>query len=363
MVGGGVVGCAIARSLADVGASVHLLEARECGSGASWAAAGMLSPYGEVSHPGPFLDLAVASMAEYPEFVARLERDSGRDLRFTPCGKIEIAHTADRAAQLADEALRFRREGVAARLIEPGELVKLEPGVEVSRVVGALLFPDDAHVDNRALALALPHAARQAGVIILEQTPVIELVVRSGTCVGVRTADGSTHAGDLVVLAAGAQAAQVRDLPRALPIEPVLGEMIAYPSAGTLRHMLHSEAVYVIQRGSRLLVGATMERGETSPRITTAARDALMKGVRALLPSLSVEPVEQWAGLRPATPDGLPILGSDPSLPGLAYACGHFRNGILLVPATAAWAPTLIAQPPSSGRLREINWNAFSAER
>ncbi len=362
VVGGGVIGCAVARSLALAGASVRLLEARECGLGASWAAAGMLSPYGEVGTPGPFLDLAVASFGDYPEFVERLESETGQPVFFRRSGKLEVALTDGRASHLGQLREWMVSLDEAARQVSTEELRRLEPSIDTGAVVSALHLPNDAHVDNRALARALPLAAARSGVTIHEHTPVSQVLSRTGCCVGVLDEHGVEHHGDLVVLASGAHLQAVAGTPRRLPVAPVLGEMIAYEAPGRLSRMIHTDSVYLIQRGSRLLVGATMQTGRLSASISEHGRTSLEAGAREVLPSLP-EPYEQWAGLRPGTPDGIPFMGLDPDMPGLAYAAGHFRNGILLTPATAAWAPMLIEQPPTSGRLQSIDWAAFKVDR
>jgi len=323
----------------------------------------MLSPYGEVGTPGPFLDLALASFAEFPAFVDLVEKETGARVRYAASGKIEIAYTRDRARHLRQQAKWLAQVGANARPLEHEELADLEPSIAMGGVQGALLFPEDAHVDSRALTFSVAQAAARAGVRIAEETPVVEIVTNAGSCSGVRTPGGTTHASDLVVLAAGSAVGAIRGIPRSLGVGPMLGQMIAYRASGQLSQMVHTEDVYLVQRGSRLLVGATMEPDEPVARITEAARQVLAKGARTVLPNLPDQPYEQWSGLRPTTRDGLPVLGMDPELPGLAYACGHFRSGILLAPAMADWAPVLIGQPPSSGRLLSIDWSAFRAGR
>lgn len=357
------MGCAVAWSLKRSGADVTLIEAQECGSRASWAAAGMLSPYGEVGTPGAFQDLAVASLAEYPEFVRMLESDAGRSVHYVPSGRLDLAFSSEEATRIHQRAAALAAAHVEGTLLEADELHTLEPHIASSGVMAALHLPMDAHVDNRELGPALATAAARLGATVLERTAASELLFDSDRCVGVRCGPNVTVEGDLVVLATGATGPAVQGSPVGHEVHAVHGEMIAYRAPHRLTRMVHTEDVYIIQRGSRLLVGATTETGVREARITEGARAFLMAGARKVLPSLPEAPFEQWAGLRPATADGLPILGADPKLPGLAYATGHFRNGILLAPAMMGWAPSLIGQPPSSERLHSIDWAAFRVDR
>lgn len=367
VVGGGAIGCSVARALQDVGASVHLFEANECGGGATWAAAGMLSPYAEVGSPGPLLDFAVASLAAYPEFVERLESETGMNLRFDRTGKLEVALSDERAAVLADMESRFADLSVEAMGLTPAEVVDLEPALAAAPLVAGLLFSNDAHVDNRALGLALARSATKSGVEIEEGAPVVSIEERSGGTMSVRLESGSQFDADLVVLAAGSRAGTIHGLPHALPMVPVLGEMISYRRHDVIRRMVHTDDVYLIQRGSRVLVGATMETlpsTELGETISRDGRTTLAEGASRALGDLPGAPFEHWAGVRPGTPDGRPLLGTDPDMPGLAYACGHFRNGILLTPATAAWAPSLL-DAPTAAALDAVDLSvfAYSSER
>lgn len=323
----------------------------------------MLSPYAEVGSPGPLLDFAVGSLAAYPEFVDRLESETGTNVRFERSGKLEVALSERRAASLAEMTSRFARLEVATTLLNPADIIELEPSLAGAPLEAGVLFSGDAHVDNRALGLALAHAANIAGVLIEEGAAVVAIEERSSGGVGVTLAGGRDLDADLVVLAAGSRAGAIRGLPRPLPMVPVLGEMISYRRHDVLRRMVHTDDVYLIQRGSRVLVGATMETlhstdaGET---ISPGGRAKLAAGASRALGELPEAPFEQWAGIRPGTPDGLPVLGTDPDMPGLAYACGHFRNGILLTPATAAWAPSLIDRAPTDSTLDAIDLSAFA---
>lgn len=348
VVGGGVIGCTVALDLARAGLSVTLLEARRIGSGASRAAAGMLSPVGESSEPGPFLDLALASLDLYPDFVQGVRETGGIDPALLPSGGLEIAGTDE-----ALEGMRRRLDWVVrydprACLLEAEELRRRVPGIDPG-VRGALHLPGDHQVDNRLLTPAVAAAARRAGVRIVEGAPVEGLLRAGDRCVGVRLRSGDPVPAGLVVLAAGWEGGNIQGA-SPLPLEPVRGQMAALgPLPGAPRPILHAPGVYIVTRRSgRILVGATVERAGPRPVVTPGGIRTLVDRARHLLPGLGpLTPDEVWAGLRPATPDGLPVLGPDPRLAGLIHAGGHFRNGILLAPLTGrAVAALALSRPP-----------------
>lgn len=348
VVGGGVIGCTVALDLAQAGLTVTLLEARRIGAGASRAAAGMLSPVGESPKPGPFLDLALTSLGLYPAFVERVREGGGVDPALLRSGGIEIATTDE-----ALEGMRTRLDWVhrydpGACLLGADELRDRVPEIGPG-VLGGLHLPGDHQVDNRLLTPAVAAAARRAGVRIVEGAPVRGLLRSGDRCVGVQLQGGGRVPAGLVVLAAGWEGGGLEGVP-ALPLEPVRGQMAALgPLPGADRPILHAPGVYLVTRRSgRILVGATVERVGARPWVTPEGIQGLMDRAGRLLPGMGrMVPDEVWAGLRPATPDGLPVLGPDPEIPGLLHAGGHFRNGILLAPLTGRIVTALaLSEPP-----------------
>lgn len=335
VVGGGVIGCTVALDLARAGLSVTLLEARRMGGGASRAAAGMLSPVGESARPGPLLDLGLASLGLYPAFVERVREVGGADPALLASGGLEIAVTDESLEGMKDRLAWVTRYDPAAGLLGPDDLRARVPEIG-SHVRGALHLPGDHQVDNRLLTRGLAAAVRAVGVRVREGSSVAALLRDGDRCTGVRLEGGEAVSAGLVVLAAGWEGGGIEGVPF-LPLEPVRGQMAALgPLPGAPRPILHGPGVYVVTRRSgRVLLGATMERVGPRPWVTPEGIHDLVAGARALLPGLGpLAPDEVWAGLRPATPDGLPVVGADPEVAGLLYAGGHFRNGILLAPLT-----------------------------
>ncbi|MGH7477475.1 MAG: glycine oxidase ThiO [Longimicrobiales bacterium] len=342
VVGGGVIGCAAALRLAQDGLAVVVLERDTPGGGASWAAGGMLSPISEAAGEGPFRTLALASFERYPAFVAEVEALSGLPVGYRTDGKLEVA-LSDADA----ESLRARYAGIGApagEWLDRAAALSCEPGLAAS-IRGALLFRRDHSIDNRMLGRALWLAARHAGVTFHAGGDVARLRHSRGRVHGVALRDGTMLDAPTVVIAAGAWSAQIDELPRPLAVAPVRGQMAALDAApDTIRHTLMTTRCYLIpRRDGRVLVGATVERAGFRIQITAAGIQSLLNGALEVLPALGDAALaEVWAGLRPGSPDDLPIIGADPDVAGLVYATGHYRNGILLTPITAELVRDLV---------------------
>ena len=349
VVGDGLVGLACATALADGGARVGLLGAREPGQ-ASQAAAGMLAP-GVERATGAAHDFALLARDRYPAYVAALRARTGIDVALDRNGVLQVAPSAARAAELHDSLAGD------ARWLDPGELAALEPAL--APAVGAVLHPGDGAVDNRALLAALQAATvAHPRIAPLGTAAHLEPLGRRAA---VRTADGGRHEAARVVLAAGAWSATLQGLPRRLPVEPVRGQMLAL-GATPLRHVVYGVGGYVVPRADRTLVGSTMERVGFDPRTTDVAVAGLRAAGEAICPALADAPeLARWAGLRPVTPDGLPILGRDPEHEALVYATGHSRNGVLLTPLTAECVAALVAGAPPPADLGPFRIERFDA--
>lgn len=367
VVGAGVIGCAIARELAARGRSVITVERDSPGRRATWAAAGMLSPLGEAGGGGPFLELADESLRRFAGFAHALREESGIDVEYRTSGKLHVS-----LGEHDDELRRLATDEVAGRfdvsLMDGAAARRLESALSEA-VTAALLVGRDHRVNNRLLAQALLASATAAGVQFRTANPVAALTAKHGAVTGVRLASGEQLSAGHVVLAAGAWSAQLEGLPRDVPIRPVKGQMFAVDSRARaaertsepmLQHVLYSPKCYVIPReDGRLLIGATVEDVGFRKGATVRGVSALMQAAVELLPGTADLPlVETWAGFRPGTPDGLPILGEDPDVRGLVYATGHFRNGILLAPITAAVVGEIVA-----GQQPGFPIGAFSIQR
>jgi glycine oxidase len=337
IVGAGLIGLGIAYELARRGASVRVIDAHEPGRAASWAGAGMLAPYTEAHPSADFEAFCVSSLALYPEFVADLRARSGVDARLALDGILEAAYDSPAQDRLRAQVESRLARGIPARWLDRDELQRFEPALgRTAR--GAAFSPSEGHVDNRRLGRALRGACDALGVRIDENTGPVALEADARRVLGMRHPRGFVPAG-AVVNAAGAWAGSIEGLPphAVLPVAPVKGQMLALAmSSNFIRRVLWLPGAYLVPRDDgRLLVGATVEDAGFDVRVTAAAMRTLLDAALAALPALAeLTIVEMWAGLRPATPDGLPYIGPT-SLGGYFVAAGHYRNGILLTPATA----------------------------
>ena len=338
IIGGGIIGCALARALAIEGAGVALIERNAPGEEASGAAAGMLAPSAEAELGSPIFSLCRASLRAYHPLVAELLRETGIDPEYRTDGSLLVFSDEQDRQRLLPSMNWQRSQEIGVKELSAQELRTLEPGL--AEFPGAFFLPDDHQIDNRLLMHALVQSCRLRGVEFLLGKPVREITRNGSRVVGVvlEDANGTRIIGAQLVNTAGAWAGAIlaAGVP-AFPIRPVKGHMLALDTApGTLRHVIRSHHGYLVPRkNGRVLVGSTMEEAgfDKTPRAAQVA--GLLRTAQALCPALEKSAVvECWAGLRPASKDGLPILGPT-ELDGYWVALGHFRNGILLAPITA----------------------------
>jgi glycine oxidase len=373
IIGGGVIGLAIAWRAAQRGLRVTLADP-EPGRGASHAAAGMLTPVSEAAYAERALfTLAQQSLERYPAFVAELTAATGEPTGFRDDGTLQVAYDHDDLAILAETAILRDSFGVTSQRLSARECRAAEPMLDPS-VRGGLLVTDDASVDPRLLTAALLAAARQAGVDVIPQAAT-QILTAAGRADGAALADGTRVQAAWVVLAAGWQSALIGGLPDGVAprVRPVKGQILrlrptpATLQAGipaglvarTVRGIVHGFTVYLVPRDSgELVIGATQEELGSDTRVTAGGVWELLRDARTLVPGITeFEFAEAVAGLRPGTPDNAPILGPA-RLPGLVLATGHFRSGVLLTPVTA----DIIADYLASERISE-GMVPFSAER
>lgn len=349
VVGGGVIGMAIAWRAARAGVEVTVVDPCPGGAriegAATQAAAGMLAPvteaqYGEQS----LVRLGLAAAHSYPEFVGELEEATGARVGYRACGTLAVAFDGDDVAALSDLRAYHETLGLRSRMLRGRECRQLEP-LLAPEVRGGLLVEDDHQVDNRLLAHALLTAVARAGVQVRRER-VEDVVVQHGRVTGVRLASGSLLPAGTVVLAAGCWSGRIGGLPAWArpPVRPVKGQILrlrvppAYAPllSRTVRGLVRGGHVYLVPREhGELVVGATMEELGYDTQVTAGGVYELLRDARALVPAITELPwVECRAGLRPGSPDNAPLIGAG-ALPGLVVATGHHRNGILLTPVTA----------------------------
>lgn len=335
VIGAGVAGLAIGWRLAQAGVQVSVLDRAQPGRAATWAAAGMLAATAETAEAQtPEAELAFRARALWPEFAREIEEVSGARIGYVQCGALMVAADEAEAAHHAQRA----RADAELSMLTGDEARVLEPMLAGS-ARGALWAPKEAQVDNRVLGDALARALRRAGGTLIANEAVVRIEVLAGRAVAVRTPFGF-HEGDAFVLAAGAWSGLIEGLPQEAvpPVRPVKGEMLALvpPKGAALpSHVVWGNAVYLVPRGGRLLVGATLEDAGFDTALSARAEDWLSGQALGVMPGLrDWTIVEHWSGLRPGSPDGLPILGQS-ALPGLFVASGQYRNGILFAPVVA----------------------------
>jgi glycine oxidase len=353
VVGGGVIGLAATWRLAQRGLRVVVLERDQAGSGTTSVAAGMLAPIAEADlGEQPLLRLGIASAAAYPAFVDELRERSGLDPGYLACGSLLTARDRDEAESLARELELRATLGLRVTRLLPGQARALEPALAPT-LRGALDVPDDHAIDPRKLVAALAAAVTRAGGEVREGMPVERLGVTDAGVEGVVLADGSRLTADHVVVAAGPWSGQIAGLPEhaRVPVRPVKGQIMRLhdpAGPGLLSRVLRMRSGYVVPRGDgRYVLGATMEERGFDTTVTAGAVYELLRDAIELLPGLAELVIDELsAGLRPGTPDNAPLIGAG-ALPGLHWATGHHRNGVLLAPITAGLVvASVLGEPP-----------------
>lgn len=358
IVGGGVIGCALAAELAARGRTVAVVERREPGEEASGAAAGMLAPQAEALGRDAFFDLALESRNLYPAWARLLTEETGIDVGYRRTGLLQCVFGASQPGQLSERHAWQRAAGLAIALRRGAELSGEISGRLSPEVREAVFFPEEAVVDPRCLTRAAWRLAERRGVQVRTGTSVLRFRIENGVCRGVDTEAGPMEAG-AVVDAAGAWAAFDSRLPFPVPVQPVRGQIVElFMMQKPLETIVRSEDVYLVARpDGTVLLGSTEEFVGFRKGVTAEAVERLIAAAVRLVPALgSARFVGAWSGLRPGTPDGLPVLGES-SVPGLYFATGHFRSGILLAPVTAK----ILADCLTGGPPRDIS--SFSVER
>jgi glycine oxidase len=359
IIGAGIIGLSIAWRAAQRG--MHVLVADPApGSGATQAAAGMLTPVAEAAYAEKELfRLGRQSLLRYPAFAAELTDLTGKPTGFRQDGTLQVAYDQSDLAVLDEHYLLQESLGGPARRLTARECRAAEPLLDPA-VRGGLLAPNDGSVDPRLLSSALLAAVDAAGGVLARQRAA-ELKITGGRAIGALLADGTQVLARWVVLAAGWESGAITGLPAdiAPPVRPVKGQILrlrptpATLAAGlppgllarTVRGIVRGSSVYLVPRQSgELVIGATQEELGADTRVTAGGVWELLRDARTLVPGITeLELVEAAAGLRPGTPDNAPVLGPS-ELPGLVLATGHFRSGVLLAPVTAdiivAWLAT-----------------------
>ncbi|BAU11302.1 glycine oxidase ThiO [Leptolyngbya sp. NIES-3755] len=335
IIGGGIIGLSIAIELKSQGIPVTILS-RDFSEAATHAAAGMIAPQAEEIPPSPMLDLCLASRALYPDWIRKLESLTGMNAGYWACGIL---------------APRYQ---IAQGMLDRASMFAHQPDLS-DEVVGGFWFPEDAQVDNRALAKVLWIAAQELGVEI--QTGIqVERFISDSNMTQLETNQGIWKA-DRYILATGAWSQDL--LP--IPVFPRKGQMLSVRAENLpLKQVLYGEESYIVPRqDGRIVIGATSENvGFRAGNTAIGVHQLLSAAIRLYPPIQGFTLEETWYGFRPATPDELPILGSSP-FANLTLATGHYRNGILLAPITAHTIAQLIVTGKPDPRLEAFHWSRY----
>jgi glycine oxidase len=351
IVGGGVIGLSLAYVLAKQGLKVRILEAGEPGQQASWAGAGILPP-ASAGATDPLERFTAWSNVLHREWAAEFREQTGIDTGYRPCGGIYLARERPVIAELRDLVAGWSASGVEVQELSADHLSETETALQPTPAVrAAVRLPDERQLRNPRHLQALIEACRLHGVKIESQQSVEEFTVLSDRVDGVRTQNGAFSAATVCLTSGCWSGKLAAQLGLSLPIKPIRGQIALLASDRPLvTHVINESRRYLVPReDGRTLVGSTEEDVGYVPQTTAEAIDGLIAFAATLVPALAGARFERaWAGLRPASADGLPYLGRIAQLQNTFVAAGHFRSGIQLSPATAVSIASLILgqEPP-----------------
>ena len=350
VVGAGVIGATVACELTAAGYDVDVLDARSPAGGATRASAGVLAPFIEGAPASALRTLGHDSLNLYDDFIARLVRDSGESVVYERTGTLEVGLTQAAAERLGTESGHLWHAGIEGRWVPQALLPDVEPAVS-SQAMGALLVPMHGYVGVSSLTRAALAAATRRGARVHAETGAVHIGTHAAGGAEVRTAQ-TTLTADVVVMAAGSWSTQVTVEDAApVPVVPIRGQLLQLQAArGLLRRVIWGTAGYLVPwPDGTVLVGATVEDVGFDESLTEEGCAGLRAMAAALVPDLAQAPlVEARTGLRPKSPDDLPLIGRSSAVPALIYATGHYRNGILLAPYTAQLVRRLVTDPSST---------------
>jgi glycine oxidase len=359
IIGGGVIGLAIARALALRGVrDVMVIEKNDFGKEASWAAGGILAPQIEAGASDDFFRLACASRDLYRDFARDLLFESGIDVELDLTGTLCVAFTDAEEQELRSRYDWQRGEGFEVDWLSSGQARAIEPCLS-EQVRCALRFPNDLQVENRRLVQALLISNKKVGIQLIDHCVVQNVQIVAGRVRGVNTSQGLIEASSIVI-AAGAWSSMI-DPAKAFQVEPVRGQMLCFQAQPQIaRHVIYSSQGYLIPRADgRLLAGSTAEEVGFDKSVTDEGVNKITSMARGIAPAVTELPLlDSWAGFRPRSADDLPVLGNSVEIEGLVYATGHYRNGILLAPITGELIAETIVSRKTPAALA-----AFSPDR
>jgi len=356
--GGGLIGGSIALELAEAGLKVGLYDAREPGREASWASAGMISPAPESPAMIPSMPISLGSVRLYPEFIRRVEEVTGRNAGYRKDGALDAILAGNVQEELSTIIALQHGVGLRAEALSAEQARELEPAL-TEEIEAAIFRPDEASLDNRVFTDAVLEAARIKGAKIFAGNGAAAVWRERQRAKGLILEQGRVEA-KWTIIAAGCFSARIEGAAPYAPVFPAKGQMVALRCESvSLRHVLWVDHTYLVPRSDgRIIAGSTIERTGFDHDVTAGGIQKILGGALLLVPALEKARIEEtWAGLRPDSPDHLPIIGPT-DIDGLLVATGHFRSGILLAPITAR----LIGEWVMKQRV-SLDWERFSPMR
>ena len=366
IVGGGVIGLSIARELHRRGVGkITIVERGLIGREASYAAAGMLAPNADNENHDDFYDLCSASCALYPEYAEAILAETDVDIELEQSGTLYLSFSEEDSEILNARYLWQKDAGVAVKHLSAEETLKAEPLVSPA-TRESLFYPDDWQVENRKLVAGLRRYAELNGIGIREQTEVQSLMTENGKAIGAQM-DGTRFLAGVTVITSGAWTSLIKIDRSPIPVvvKPIRGQMISFhPPEKMFQRVVFSRRGYIVpRRDGRVLSGATVEDAGFDQTTTDAGGRQLMRVAAEISPALTgYDIVDKWAGLRPFSLDGLPVLGEISSIKDLFVATAHFRNGILLAPITAKLISEKIVDGIASKYLDVFSSNRWASK-
>ncbi len=360
IVGGGVIGCAIAYFLRKLHVDVTLLERGEIGGQASGAAAGLLAPLGPLPGPGPFADLVLAGFSCLSSLIPELEESSGIRMGYEQTGALRTVRNPKRVAHLRKRLSSWQPLGLQLHWLSGEEARQREP-LLTPDICAAIYAPEESQIQASCVVQAFAHAAHRLGANIYHHQEIRRFITQDAKVIGVDTVQGETLTCNQIIIASGAWAAQCGAwLNVTLPIHPLHGQLLSLPQTPLpLKHIVFGEAAYLVPRGNTILVGATREEMGFDLNVTEQGTSWLYSTATRLIPALIESKTQAaWAGLRPKTPDSHPILDFLSPWENVLVAAGHNSVGIILSAITGQ----CIAEMVTTGHVPPII-QPFSAQR
>lgn len=355
IIGGGIIGLLCARELRMAGKSVVVIDRQTVGQESSWAGGGILSPLYPWRYPEPVSALARWSQAYFPELAHNLTASTGIDPEWTPSGLLLFGvEDGEKAAAWATA------QGTMLETLDRASVQRIEPLVS-GELNSALWMSQVAQIRNPRLLAALCAELRQLGVEFHENVHITGFNHQYGHLTGIHTTDGDITSNRCLLATGAWSAGLLADTGLVLPIKPIKGQMLLLSAQNIpLKRLILKDNHYLIpRRDGRILVGSTLEDTGYEKSTSDSARDELLHAAVEMVPTIKESHIErQWAGLRPGSPDGIPYIGEHPGISGLFVCTGHFRNGIVLGPASARLAADLML-----GREPEFDLGQFRLVR